>query len=305
MKRILGLLAVLLAVWLLTGLVTIRPEERAVVRRFGAIAAHPGPGLWIGWPWGIDRVDRVAVRSVRQLPLGFDGYDPAAGQLLTGDANLVNLRLVLDYSIGEDDTSLDHYLLHRDLVDAILAREAESLSAEWVAGRSVDDVLLSGRAALPLWLATHLPQRIAPHQLGIVLQRASVDHLAAPEEVREAFEAVNQAQTGIHTQETMARRDADQRRQQAETLKYQYEQQAAAYRTERLSAAKADADAFLKRLEQYRRARATNPDALAAIWWDEMGRVLIGLKSRGRVDVLDHHLGKDGLDVTQFLPPKK
>lgn len=69
--------------------------------------------------------------------------------------------------------------------------------------------------------------------------------------------------------------------------------------------AKADAEAFTKRLDQYRKAKAANPDALAAIWWEEMGRTLLAMKGRGRLDVLDAYLGKDGLDVTQFLPPKK
>ena len=56
-------LAVLLIVWLFTGVSQIRSNERAVVRRFGKIVAQPGPGLWIGFPWGIDRVDRVADAS--------------------------------------------------------------------------------------------------------------------------------------------------------------------------------------------------------------------------------------------------
>ena len=56
-----------IAAYLLTGLAQVRPEERAVVRRFGQVVARPGPGLWVGLPWGIDRVDRVPVRTVRQL----------------------------------------------------------------------------------------------------------------------------------------------------------------------------------------------------------------------------------------------
>ena len=311
MKRWRILFLLILAAWLLTGLVRIGPEERGVVRRFGRIVAHPGPGLWIGWPRGIDRVDRIAVRSVRQLSTGFEPppeiestpYTPA-GQFLTGDQNLVNIRLVLDYAIGETDDSLDRYSLNRDKAEAVLSSEAETLAAEWVASRGVDDALLTGRAELPRWLAAKLPERLAPHDLGIVLQRASVAHLAAPAEVREAFEAVNQAQTAIRTRETMAEREADQRRQQAQTLRFALQQQAQAYRSEKLLAARADAESFVKRLEQYRKAKGTNPDALAAIWWEEMGRTLLALKGRGRVDLLDQHLGKDGLDVTQFLAPK-
>jgi membrane protease subunit HflK len=312
MKRWRYIFLLFLAAWLLTGLARIGPEERGVVRRFGRIVAHPGPGLWIGMPWGIDRVERIAARSVRQLAIGYEPPSeiettPATppGQLLTGDQNLIDVKLVVDYTVAENDDGLDRYSLNRNKVDAVLAREAESLAAEWVASRGVDDVLLTGRAELSRWLAAKLPQRLVSHDLGVVLQRVSIAHLAAPVEVREAFEAVNQAQTAIRTRETQALKEADQRKQQAETLRYQYARQAEAYRIEKLSAAKADAESFAKRLDQYRQAKATNPDALAAIWWEEMGRTLLGLKGRGRLDVLDAHLGKDGLDVTQFLPSKK
>src|SRR5437660_11117896 len=104
MPRTRYLLFLLLAAYLLTGLAQVRPEERAVVRRFGKVVARPGPGLWVGLPWGVDRVDRVPVRTLRQVAAG---YDPAAasdapgttppGQLLTGDQNLVNVGLVLAY----------------------------------------------------------------------------------------------------------------------------------------------------------------------------------------------------------------
>src|SRR5438874_13815100 len=90
--------------YLLTGVYQVGPDERAVVRRFGQVVARPGPGLGVGLPWGVDRVDRVPVRTVRQVRVG---YDPEAGapgttpqgQMLTGDQNLVNVQLVVDYAI--------------------------------------------------------------------------------------------------------------------------------------------------------------------------------------------------------------
>src|SRR3954463_9497897 len=105
MSRLRYLLIATAALYLLTGPTQVGPDERAVVRRFGKVVARPGPGLWVGLPWGMDRVDRVPVRTVRQLNIG---YDPATasdvkgtpvGQLLTGDQNLVNVQLVLDYAI--------------------------------------------------------------------------------------------------------------------------------------------------------------------------------------------------------------
>jgi modulator of FtsH protease HflK len=44
--------------------------------------------------------------------------------------------------------------------------------------------------------------------------------------------------------------------------------------------------------------RATNPNALTAIWWDDMGRILTHMKDAGRLDLLDHHLAADELDIT-------
>jgi membrane protease subunit HflK len=308
MPRFRYLLLAAFGAYLLTGVAQIRPEERGVVRRFGAVVARPGPGLWIGLPWGIDRLDRVRVRTVRQLDVGYSpqsSEESAAGQLLTGDQNLVNVKLVVEYAASERDDELDDFVRTREVADAVLARETEALAAEWVAGRPVDEVLLAGRASLPRWLGDRLPARLAPHRLGVVVQRVTVATLSAPDEVRDAFEAVNQAQTAIRTREYQASQEAGQRLREAEATKFRYEQQAEAYRREKMAFATAEAEAFTKRLEQYRKLRQTNPDILAAIWWDEIGRLLLGMKGRGRVELLDAHIGPNGLDITQFLPPKK
>src|SRR4051812_39407284 len=167
MRRLRLLLAAALAAYLLTGVVQVRPGERAVVRRFGQVVARPGPGLWVGLPWGVDQVDRVPVRTVRQLRSGFvpetasDVPGTPPGQLLTGDQNLVNVQLVLDYAIGETDADLDDFVMHRDQAEAALSREADAAAAAWAAGRGVDEVLLTGNAALPAWVMARLPGRVA------------------------------------------------------------------------------------------------------------------------------------------------
>ena len=45
-----------------------------------------------------------------------------------------------------------------------------------------------------------------------------------------------------------------------------------------------------------------NPDFLTAIWWDEIGKLFTKLRETGRIDLLDNHLGGDGLDIT-IAPP--
>lgn len=312
MFRFRYLLLLALVAYLLTGLAQVGPEERAVVRRFGQVVARPGPGLWVGLPWGIDRIDRVPVRTVRQLHVGYNpeaGSDIAEtppGQILTGDQNLINAQLVLDYTIGETDADLDDFVMHRDRVDAILTREAEAAVAEWAGGRGVDEVLLTGNAALPAWVMGRLPERLAGARLGVRVQRVAVAYLAPPDEVRAAFEAVTQAQTGIRTREYQARQEADQRERQAEAFRYKAEQDAAVFKQGKLNQARADATEFLAQLAAFQELKQANPDALTVIWWAETRKTLLGLKARGgRVEPLDAALGPDGLDVTQFITPKR
>jgi membrane protease subunit HflK len=309
MRRLRYLLPILLAVYLLTGVTQVGPDERAVVRRFGRVIDRPGPGLRVGLPWGIDQVDKFKVRTV-QLVVGYNPDEVAdsvgipVGQFVTGDQNLINLRLVVDYAIDTRDGQLENYAAHRDRVDAVLAREAEAVASEWAAARTVDEVL-SGRAAVAQQVADRLPPRIAPHRLGVVVQRVSVEHLAAPDAVKDSFDAVNQAQTGIRTRVNQAEQDAQRRLSESDALRQKLLSEARAYANELETLAKADAEAFAKRLKSYQTLRQSNPDILAAIWRDEVGKILAGVKERGRIEVLDDVLGPNGLELNQFVPTKR
>ena len=61
--------------------------------------------------------------------------------------------------------------------------------------------------------------------------------------------------------------------------------------------AKQEAGRFLARLRQYEQARATNPKYLDQLWQEERGKLFAKLRDSGQIDLLDHRLGADGLDV--------
>lgn len=318
MRRALWIIVgVALAAYLLTGVTQIRPGERAVVRRFGRVVDVPRPGLYIGLPWGMDRVDRVPADLLRRVTVGYqpdredDGFTPP-GQLLTGDHNLINLQTAIDYSVDQDSRGSDSmeekvidYVLHADRTDALVARAAEAALAEWVGQRNVDDVLIRGKALLPTWLVSRTQERIVPYRLGIRIQSASITHLLPPDRVKPAFDEVTRAQTAIRTREYQARQAAERIVRNAEIERVKLERETAANVNNTLTMARTEAEAFDQRLYQYQRLRQQNPDILASIWWDEMGKVLLRLKQAGRIDLLDKHLGGDGLDITQFAPQPK
>jgi membrane protease subunit HflK len=309
-KLLIGAGLLLLAAYLLTGVTQVRPGERAVVRRFGRVLPDkPGPGLWVGLPWGMDRVDRVSVDALRRVEVGYRPdmeEDPQAappGQLLTGDHNLVNVQVVLGYTVREQD--VEEYVLQQDRADELVARAAETVLAEWVAGRSVDDVLLTGRGTLRDVLVGETQRRLEPYHLGVDVQQADVAYLAPPQQVKSDFDAVTEAQTRIRTQVNEAEVYAARLEQQSRSDRVRIEQGTAAYVYEQMRAARAEAESFEQRLAQYRRLRKDNPDFLQRVWLDEVGKLLTRLKETGRLDLLDRHLSGDALDLTQIQPPPK
>jgi membrane protease subunit HflK len=296
--------------YLLTGVTQVGLDERAVVRRFGRVLdEQPGPGLHIGLPWGMDRVDRVAVDRVRRVEVGYrpDADDPGQatppGQLLTGDQNLVNLQVVVSYAVRPE--RLADFVAHAEQADGLVARTTEAAMAEWVGSRTVDDVLLRGKVELPRWLTEEAQRRLEGYGIGVEVREATVAHLLPPAEVKSDFDRVNQAQTEIRTRLHQAEEQADRSVRAALAEKYRLEQLAAAYANDRRTMARAEADRFERRRRQYEAMRQANPAALSAIWWDEMSRLFARLREGGQVDLLDNHLGADGLDITIVTPKKK
>jgi modulator of FtsH protease HflK len=316
MKRfiILALVVLFLLTSAMTAVTQIQPGERGVVRRFGRIVDTPGPGLYVGLPWGMDRVDRERIDRVRRITVGFDARGPEDefsgrtpdGQLLTGDHNLVDLQVEINYTVNDEEVA--KYVLQADRADALLARCAEAAMAEWNAGRTVDDVLLRGKRpdTLPAWLVNELNRRIQPYELGVTIEKVDVTLLNPPADVKNAFDEVARANTEIKTRINQALQEADRREREADSKRFNMERNAAAYKQEQYLQARADAGNFLKRLDQYRQLQKQNPFYLAGIWWDEMSRLFASMRQNGRLDLLDNHLGADGLDITEMpLLPKK
>lgn len=310
MRYVFPILLLGLTGYLLTGVTQVRPGERAVVRRFGRVVDKPGPGLRLGLPYGMERVDRVPVDLVRRVAIG---YEPDAdetdqttppGQLLTGDHNLVNVQAVLDYSVDNDH--LEDYIVEAERADSVIARAGEAVLAEWVGGRKVDEVLIRGKVELPALLVERTQARIERYRLGLVIQRASVSHLFPPAEVKVGFDDVTRAQSAMRSQEYKAREEAAKIRRDVQAEKHRIEKMTAAYVNEQIVLARAEAETFQRRLGEYQWLRRDNPHFLAGIWWDRLGKLFTQMREAGRLDLLDDHLGADGLDITVSPPlPKK
>src|SRR5262249_43142505 len=251
MRRLLWIIpAGLLLLYLLTGVVQVRPGERAVVRRFGRVLPDkPQPGLWVGLPWGMDRVDRVEVDKVRHVGIG-KGEDESGlptNQFLTGDHNLVNVGVLLFYKVSANDADL-YVAEGAPRVEALLVRLLEAAAGEGIAGRGVGEGLLGGQTQMDGDVVTSTSERIGA-------DRGGGDLLAPPDEVKDAFDSVSRAQTRMTTLRHQAEQESETRQRLAQAQRYQIDQsaQASAHGT-RLMAQK-DAERFRARLAQYEAAK--------------------------------------------------
>lgn len=299
----------LLAAYLLTGVVQVRPGERGVVRRFGRLLEYRlEPGLAFQLPWGMDRVERVAVDRLQSVVVGyqeddFSGESMPPGQLLTGDHNLVNIQAILTYKVLAGAEA--EYVLQAERLDAVLTRTAEAVMAQWIAARNVDDVLLNGKNELRSVLVGRMKKWIDPYRLGVEILDARVALIAPPDDVKPAFDSVALAQTRNTTLRHEAEQAVARELNQAEAEKNRLEKGTEGYVYTRKKLAEQDAQRFLKRLHEYEVGRQRNPQYLRQIWEEERGKLFQRLKQNGQIDLLDHHLGANGLDLMTVPPARQ
>src|SRR4030067_3748700 len=79
-KRILLiLLAIVIGIWLASGIYIVGPGEMGVIRQFGKIVDQTSPGLRYRFPWPIQTHDVVHLARIRRAEIGF-WADPNKGK---------------------------------------------------------------------------------------------------------------------------------------------------------------------------------------------------------------------------------
>ena len=101
-------LLALAAVWVLSGVYLVAPDQQAVETLFGKVVApRVLSGLHYALPWPIESVAKLKVRQLQRLMVGGDSADSVLGrapqaisQFLTGDQNIIGVRAAVQYSVG-------------------------------------------------------------------------------------------------------------------------------------------------------------------------------------------------------------
>ncbi|PKP90656.1 MAG: hypothetical protein CVT76_09820, partial [Alphaproteobacteria bacterium HGW-Alphaproteobacteria-15] len=157
--RLPGVLLVvgLLVLWgAFSAFYTVQPEQRAVVKRFGAVVAITDPGLHFKLPFGIDKMQLVATERVLKEEFGFrtvgesqptryaDTELPDESLMLSGDLNMVDAEWVVQYRIADPVKFL--YAMREPV--RTLRDISESVMRRAVGNRLGSDVLTTARTEI-------------------------------------------------------------------------------------------------------------------------------------------------------------
>ena len=245
------LAGILVIIIILTAFFQIRPEEVGVITRFGRYIRTEDPGLHIKLPI-LERLYKVAVERQHKEEFGF--RTTASGirsqytktgtasesLMLTGDLNLADVEWVVQYRIADP-----YKYLFKVREPVITMRDiSEACMRQIVGDRTVNEVLTVGRAEIANIVHQEIQKLCTEYSLGLKIEQVILQDVNPPDPVKDAFNAVNQAQQEKETLINQARSEYNKiipraRGQAEETI-----QKAEGYATERVNNALGEATRF-------------------------------------------------------------
>ena len=235
---------ILVAFYILSGFYIVQAGEAAVVRRFGrVISGNVGPGLHYRLPWPVDRVDVVALDSIRRA-------ETPASLMVTGDENLINVRLSVHYTV----TDPVRFLLNIVDPEMLVQQAADSAMRQVVANEAVDALLTIDKASIQQKAASLAQSALDSYDSGLKVVGVQLLESSPPPEVADAFRDVSSAREDRNTfiNEALAYQNEilPVARGDAEKII----QEANAYRSDKIALATGDAAQFASRQAAYAQA---------------------------------------------------
>ena len=297
-----------LALWLASGLYTVGPREKAALRLFGEFQTTAGPGLHWYWPSPVGQRDKVDVDVTRRMELGFltaqngNVQDiPVEALMITGDLNIVNVQMVVQYKVKNveeflfrvDDPGDAIRGIDRGNPEGRTLKDATEMALRQVVGqRSIDDTLIANREQVQVATQLVLQDVLDHYQTGIQVLSVVLQTVRPPDEVRLAFDDVVNARVDKESRINEAKAYEQDKLPRAQGDAEQIVQSAEAVKAERVARAQGEASRFITVLDEYVESKEVTRRRL---YLEAMEEVLPGITKF----VVDP---ESGGSMLQFLP---
>jgi len=276
-KAILG--GIFFLILLFSSFYQVRTEDVAVVTRFGKFVKTAESGLHLKIPF-FDTVIKVPVERQQKMEFGFRTTEPGIDTeyertaatadeslMLTGDLNLASVEWVVQYRISDPYL----YLFKVRNPEVTLRDISESAMRQIIGDRTVNEVLTVGRTEIGVKLEELIQKICIEYSMGIGIDQVVLQDVNPPDQVKAAFNAVNQAQQERETLINQARSEYNKVIPKARGEGEAAIQQAEGYATERVNNAEGDVARFNAIYGEYLRA----PDVTKRrIYLETMAKVI-------------------------------
>ncbi len=275
---ILPIFGIALIFWLFTGVYTVGPDEVGVVQRFGKYDRTVQSGLNYHMPFPIETVKTPKVTEVKRIEVGFrtvgkNQYRTVEREslMLTGDENIVDAELIVQYKIKEPINYLFNFI-----GPELTLREAAEASLRTVVGRhNIDEALTSGKLMIQEETKELLQSILDKYGTGVQVVAVQLQDVSPPKQVIDAFKDVASAKEDknrmINEAEGYRNDVIPKARGEAQAMI----REAEGFRESRIKRAEGDVAKFKAILKEYSKAKDVTRERL---YLEAMEEILPGLE---------------------------
>ncbi|WP_295538479.1 FtsH protease activity modulator HflK [uncultured Thiohalocapsa sp.] len=242
-KRTIGIIAaVLLVIWLFTGIYIVDPAERGVVMRFGAYAKTTEPGPHWHIPYPVESVQLVNVDEISSFT--------HKAAMLTKDENIVDVELTVQSRIQD----AANYLFQDQTPEKTLRDATETVVRKTIGGSRLDFILTEGRSAIAAMIQERVQSLMNEYKTGLLVTSVNMQPAKPPEPVKEAFDDAIKAREDKERLENQAEAYANEILPQARGEAARAIADAKAYRDRVVAEAQGQTSRFTAVLNEYAKA---------------------------------------------------
>lgn len=254
-----GILVLVVVGLLFSSYTIVGARQQGVVLRFGQYERTLAPGFHLKFPQPIESVTKVEATRIRSV------NDKVA--MLTRDENIITIDFTVQYQV--DDSR--KYLFSLNDPDGTISAAAEAAVRGVIGGSDMDQVLSAAGANLVTEAQQALQKTLDSYDSGLRVTEVSFQNVAPPDEVKDAFDDVNNAREDKQSIENAALAYASKVIPVARGAAARIAAEAAGYKAERIARAQGDTARFDLLLAQYKAAPEVTRERL---WLETMEHVM-------------------------------
>jgi len=284
---------VILILFLLIGLAgtiySIGPDEIGVVQRFGRYVYTTSPGLHIKLPFGIEKVTPIKAKRVFKEEFGIRTLRAGVkteyssrkyleeSLMLTGDLNILDVRWIVQFKVKD---AIKLLFKTRDPVDNV--RDiSEVVMRRLVGDYRVDEVLTTKREEINDLAQLKMQKILDNYQTGIQVVTVKLQDVNPPDEVKPAFNEVNEAKQEKERMINQAWEAYNKAVPRARGEAEKVIREAEGYQLDKVNRAKGEVERFLDIWAEYKKAPEITQKRL---YLDTMVEVLPRAKEKYIID---------------------